>query len=106
MKQMKQLVVFMFVLMLSACENVPSTPQAFAFDSLRAAGAAIDSYRRDVESAKIQGSVNEAQWTSFAVKYNKVNDAIIQAAEVVKMSIVLTTPMESPSTPEINALLK
>lgn len=105
MKHAKNILVFMVALLFAACENVPSTPQAIAFDSLKAAGAAIDSYRRDVEFAKQQGTVTEEQWHRFAVKYNAINDKIIAAAQTLKIVVTASDPNWQPSTPEINALV-
>lgn len=96
----KTLVLFV-AFCLCACENVPSKPEAIAFDTLKAAGVAIDSVRRDVEFAREQGKVTPEQWTRFAQKYNAINESIIAAAKVLKV-VLISGEWEQPSTPEID----
>lgn len=60
------------------------TPQAAAFTTLKASAAAIDAYRADVERGRAAGTVSEAQWQEFVRAYNKANQAIIDAARLLR----------------------
>jgi hypothetical protein len=60
------------------------TPQAATFTTLKAAAAGIDAFRTTVEQARAAGTVSDAQWREFARAYNQANEAIIDAAKLLR----------------------
>lgn len=61
-----------------------ATVQASTFTTLKAAAAGIDAYRATVEQARVAGALNDAQWREFVKAYNAANEAIIDAAKLLR----------------------
>jgi len=92
---MKTLVSFMVLTLMigfAGCETVPQTPQARMFATLQASAAGIESYRTSYETAYSAGKITLDQKKECDRRFNKANDAIIEAAEALRAGMSANTP--------------
>lgn len=98
MKNSRPVIAFVFApllilhaLFLAGCPTTARTPQATMFAAIQAAGAGIDSFRADYESAYRAGDLDSAGLLKLDNAYNQANDAIIAATRALDAGTLAST---------------